>query len=387
MPQFDGSYDVVVVGGGPAGATVAYELALAHLSVLLLERERLPRYKPCGGIITPRVEKILDFSIAPVIERYITRMLMTIELSSPFIRKNPKPVVYTVMRDTFDNFMVQKARKAGATIEDGTPVLGLEVVDRRFVVRSAHSRVLADYVVAADGANGETRRLLGAPRHRRLSFAVEREIADSKKSLPQWNDMLALDFGFLRSGYAWLFPKANNFSLGAGGPERMAKQLDPYYEKFVSYYSDRIGHTTPYIAEGHPLPIRVANERIVYDRAVLIGDAAGLIDPMSGEGIYFAVRSGQLAAETILDAIQTGKPDLSRYQHLVDNEIQPDLQMAKSLLRIFNHAPSFWVRDVIGRSNMFWNYYCRMIIGERSYDDIRRSFGPASVIFSLLADP
>ncbi len=361
------TYDVLVVGGGPAGAIAAYELAKSKVSVALIEKEKLPRYKACGGIVTPRVDRIIDFSLEPVIERHISKMLITVKQSSPFVREYPRTIVYTMMRDTFDNFLVQKAREAGAIVFDGSPLTALEALEDGYRVKTPTGEFVTKYVIAADGANSITRRLVGAPKHQRLSVAIEREILDTENRLDEWNSILALDFGHMKSGYGWVFPKANNFSVGVGAPKSLARELRPYYDSFVDHYAGEIGNTEPYISEGHHLPIRVHNEKIVYGRTVFVGDVAGLIDPMTGEGIYFAMRSGQFAAQVIEEALRIKSNDLRKYEELVDREIQSELQVAKILLKILDTAPGFWVPLLLKRSNMFWNYFCRVLIGEKTY--------------------
>ena len=169
-------FDVAVIGAGPAGAFAAYELAKRGISVALLEKETLPRYKACGGVVAPHVEKLLDFSIDPAIERRISKMLVTVRFKSPFLTHSPMPFAYMVMRDTFDNFMVEKAKAEGARVYDNMPLQSLKSESDTFTLTSGDNQFHARYLVAADGANSGTRRLLGAPRFQRLSVAIEREV-------------------------------------------------------------------------------------------------------------------------------------------------------------------------------------------------------------------
>jgi geranylgeranyl reductase family protein len=378
------TYDVVVVGGGPSGAITAYELAKRSLRVALIEKEKIPRYKACGGVVARHVEKILDFSIDPVIERRITKLRVTVNLKTQFVIEAPYPWIYMVMRDTFDNFLVETAAKAGADVYEQAPLKGLNDLGDHYVVSTPQKEFVAKYIVGADGANSMTRKAVGALPFRRLSVAIEREIQGAPEILEEWKDTASLDFGCLASGYAWVFPKATNFSAGVGGPKSVAKQFRAYYDDVVAYYRREIGENRPYIEAGHHLPIRVPDERIVYGRTLLIGDAAGLIEPMAGEGIYYAMRSGQIAAETIWGTMMD-QTQLVTYQRKIDKEIQPELQVAKAFLFLLDLAPHLWVPLLLRQSSPFWKYFYRIFTGENNYQDLPRMFGlPGKWLFSAL---
>src|SRR5262249_53957933 len=125
---------------------------------------------------------------------------------------------------------------------------------------------------------------------------------------------------------------------------------------------------------------------IVFGRALLVGDAAGLIDPTVGEGIYYAMHSGQLAAETILEAIPLGDDQLVTYQRKVDQLIQPELQVSKALLYILDWAPHFWIPFLMKQSSSFWKYFCRIYTGEKSFQDLPKKLWPfGGLLYSAFA--
>jgi geranylgeranyl reductase family protein len=379
-------YDVVVVGGGPGGAIAAYRLAHHSLKVALLEKEKLPRYKACGGVVAPHAAKLLDFPIDAMVERRTTKMQITVKFKSPFVSEAPRPFANMVMRDKFDHYLLEVAAHAGVSVYTQSPLVRLHATPGGYTVTTPKLQLKTHYLVGADGANGVTRKLVGAPRFKRLSVALEWEIRSSAERLQDWRDTVAVDFGSLRSGYAWVFPKSENFSIGVVAPKSLAKQLRAYCEATLEHYRDAIGPAKPYLKAGHHLPMRVPDEQIVFGRTLLVGDAAGLIDPLVGEGIYYAMHSGQLAADTILEAAQLGDDRLVTYQQKVDRLIQPELQVSKSLLYILDWAPEFWIPQALKQTSPFWKYFYRIYTGEGSFGDLPRKLGPLGGLFySVLA--
>ncbi|MFW6117951.1 MAG: NAD(P)/FAD-dependent oxidoreductase [Chloroflexota bacterium] len=121
------SHDVIVVGAGPAGATLAYELVRRGIAVLVLEKEKFPRYKCCAGGVTSKAAKLLDFDISEVVEDVINEVSFTFNLDNHYPGQHSQPLIYTVMRDVFDHFLVMRAQQLGAVFMDGQKVTQVQV--------------------------------------------------------------------------------------------------------------------------------------------------------------------------------------------------------------------------------------------------------------------
>ena len=220
-------YDVVAVGAGPAGASAAYEAASSGLKTLLVEKKKLPRYKTCGGGLPLTLESWMP-SLAPeaFVEASVTELRHTWNFGDAHTGYiNPDPdqppmTLWMVQRSVFDNALAQRAARAGADLRDGLGVEGLEPEpDDDFVrVRLSNGEtVLTRHVIGGDGANGVVARQAGLRKSRLLAIALEAEIPHTWGDGREWlrPEVGHLEYG-VRQGYAWIFPKANHLSVGAG---------------------------------------------------------------------------------------------------------------------------------------------------------------------------
>ncbi|WP_338038817.1 geranylgeranyl reductase family protein [Neosynechococcus sphagnicola] len=171
-------FDCIVVGAGPAGGTVAYHLAKRGVSVLILEKESLPRYKPCGGGVSPQVAQWFDFDFSPAISLKVDTIRYTWQMGDPVQAQLESEPVWMVRRDVFDQFLVQQAQGQGAELRDRTAVTGIQFLGDHWQVETAAGPVLGRYVVGADGAKGTMAKWLGfKERKRRFAGALEAEAA------------------------------------------------------------------------------------------------------------------------------------------------------------------------------------------------------------------
>ncbi len=360
------NYDVIVVGAGPGGSTAAYQLARAGLKTLLLEKEKMPRYKPCGGGITEKVKRVLDFDFAPTIEVTIKGASLAYGTERMRLGFN-QPVAWCVMRDKFDFFLAQRAAKAGAEVRDAQPVTQIEFDADGAHVTSHGETVRAPLIVGADGVNGIVRRMAHFPAHQRLGVALEAEMEAPSSTLEMWHDALHIDFGAIPWGYAWIFPKAEHLSVGVGALMRPGHPLDLRAElaRYLAAEPYLKGVKTRF-TRGHRVPL--GGEFATYHsaRALLVGDAAGIVDPFTAEGIYYALRSGQIAAEEIERALRRGDLNLTQYTRRINAEINSDFRFAWMLTNVFYRWPRLSY-GAFKRSRSTQAAASEMVIGSQSY--------------------
>ena len=284
--------DALVVGAGPAGSLAAFHLARGGARVLLTDKARFPRDKPCGGGITVRAERQLPFSIDPVVEDDVDVFELRLGYRRHFRRKTREPLIRMTQRRRLDAFLVEQAREAGAEFRDGF---------------RPDDTIDAEVVIGADGANGTTGRKAGLDDHLR-TVALE---GNAAVDLERFAGRAWIEFGVVPGGYGWVFPKADHVNVGVGGWHSQGPQLRAHLARLCREHGIPERELTD--VRGHRLPLRRAGSTAARGRLALVGDAAGLVDPVSGDGIYEAVLSARLAAANALDILAGRAVDFSPY--------------------------------------------------------------------------
>jgi geranylgeranyl reductase family protein len=331
--------DVVVVGAGPAGSTAAYRLASDGATVLILDRASFPRDKACGGGVTMRGARLLPFAIDPVVECVVERVHVTMGHHGP--RRDVDgggPMVLMTQRRRLDHFLVERAIAAGAEFRDRTRVRGIRIAPDGVVVSTDHGTIAAEVLVGADGANGVTRAALGVPAP---SYAIALE-GNLPRGAVGFDDAryvseALLEFSTVPGGYGWIFPKGDHCNFGVGGWFTEGPRLREHLAELCEAHGvamDDIVHL-----RGHRLPIRRSGAPIAMPRAVLVGDAAGLVDPFSGDGIYEAFLSSKIASEAIADVLLGRATDLSSYPERLGIALGPHVSGAWVAKLIIERAP------------------------------------------------
>lgn len=379
----DQHYDALVVGAGPSGSIAAYELGKAGVRTLLIEKAKLPRYKTCGGGITYKSVRALPFSIAPVTERTLYNADFSWRTERPYVVTSDKPLVCMVQRSRFDNFLTEQAAQTGVQVMDETALQSVEMTEQGVSISTTKGTFSADYLVGADGATGRVARSLGLMPDRWALAALESEVEVEQYVMDYWHDKMGLDMGELKASYGWVFPKGDHLSVGVGGLPMLADYgslLKRYDDKHTANRVPGTAIKTVLRKHGYLLPLRRPGAPIQKGRAVLVGDAAGLVEAFTGEGIYWAIRSGQIAARCIARGQQ------ERYTQQLDNALMPDLLSARRWLGMYVNLPKACYL-LPRQSAFFWGAVCRIVRGERRFRDIRRKLGPLGFVEKLLPDP
>ena len=376
------TYDAIVVGAGPAGSTAARLLAREGASVLLLERHHFPRDKPCGGAVTLRAAAAQDLNLSPVIERTVYGARFTLRLGPSFERRFGEPLNYMTRRCRLDAFLAQAAVEAGANLHDGEPVRAVEAADEGVVIRTGAGSYRGRLLIGADGANGVVGRAAGICPRFEEAVALEGNIVFSADIPAEWREVMGFDLGGLAGGYGWVFPKGDHLSVGVGAWKYAAFTLRPKLAELCRRYGFAPEAMTG--LHGHRLPMWLPGSLIARGPVALAGDAAGLLDPFSGEGIHMAFASARLAARTALRCLAGQEPDLSAYQRAVEQQLQPELVVSRQLQELFHLAPPLYVA-LMRRSDRLWGFFCRLLRGETTYGDLMRAIGPLRLAVGFFA--
>lgn len=321
-------YDAVIAGAGPAGGTAAYYLGRAGLRVLVVEKEELPRYKSCGGGVSSSVLQQFPFSFDSVIENVPSAI--TYALGDRSLRVPVKQgEILMVMRDRFDAHLLAHA---DVEVRTGVAVTRVQEFDQYVEVQTDDGASLrARHLIGADGANSMVAHSLGLRPHRKLAAAIEAEVAVPDPVLRRFADGPLFIFGEVDMGYLWVFPKEAHLSVGIGALRPRRGRLKNTLLRVMSEYGIGLNGAD---LHGHPLPIYWGRTPISTKRSLLVGDAAGLVDPFTGEGIRLAIKSGRLAAEAIIGGA------VEQYAQRSDREIGRSQRLGLALSQLFYSFPS-----------------------------------------------
>jgi geranylgeranyl reductase family protein len=375
--------DVAIIGAGPAGATLAYELLKGGLKPLILDKAVFPRTKVCAGGLTVKTLKLLPPDMGAVLENEIHRVKLSFKLGGSFSKAWQQPLLYIMARQRFDAALVERLRQAGGDFGEGEWVEKVAVGpgDSSTIITSRRL-IRARVVVGADGARSLAARAAGLQPVDFWRLGLQTEIPRKliSKNTLDVSRTIYLDLGTMADGYAWSFPRGDLLLIGVGGPLPRGRQLKRYHARLLSH----LGLKEPrYPLAGHLVPHRVTPRPIMRGGVLLVGDAAGLADFWTGEGIFTALKSARLAAQQIFRFFQGDAGALADYQARVDQEITPELAASYQFSKIFNYIGSLAFR-CLEDYDYPWEVFCRIMRGDRSFLEIKKRFRPDILLKKIM---
>jgi len=328
------SFDVVVVGAGPSGAMASYEAAASNLTVALLEKKILPRYKTCGGGLVYRGKRMLPFDISEAVARTYHDLAVYFDHSPvSFTSSRKSPIITMVMRDSFDRLLVKKAEERGVCLMEDCHLLGVDTTEGIKLTTSCGD-IYTRFLIAADGAYSPTAKFSGWQETRKLIPALEYEVTVPETDFIRLSQEVRFDVDAIPHGYGWCFPKEKHLSIGVGCFKQSRINLKDYYQKYLKTLG--ISKILDEEAHGFQIPIAPRTDGFYRRGVFLTGDAAGFADPLTAEGISNAIFSGQLAGRAIA---QHPEKAGEVYEQLLKEEILHDLKISSFLSKIFYENP------------------------------------------------
>jgi geranylgeranyl reductase family protein len=335
-------WDTIVVGAGPAGCAAAYDLAHAGREVLLLDRAEFPRQKACAGGLTTKTLRALRYPVDPVIRQRLKQLRIERDADRSTVLRRRADYCFMTVRKELDDYCYRRTLAAGAQFQRirGIATIREDAAGVEVIIDSAEAgagqSLRARYLIGADGVHSQVRQLThganpSAPENTSewfwRAFALEANVR-----LPEASQQdLVFDFAPIRDGYGWIFPKGDHVNIGLysySADEKIDRA------RLAAYIRSRYGDAQGEDVIGQYAGFGAGRHKISATRVFLVGDAGGFADPLTGEGIYFAVVSGQAAAEAIGAALQLGTQAYIQFQQATE-KLRTDLALSTSGARWF----------------------------------------------------
>lgn len=374
MVQSADIWDVAVIGAGPAGAMAALSAASRHKRVVILERFRIPRYKTCAGGLIGASMNALPAEITPPIRATATSFTFSLRGRSERTKTSAVPLVKLVQRDEFDALLVSSATAAGAVVYDRTIVTNLTAADDTMRISTRNrGDIYARIVIGADGSAGRSAAYVGVVLDQ-VDLGLEVELATPSDQQGYWNSRILIDWGTIPGAYGWVFPKGDFLSVGViaerGNPELTQSYLDDLLSRL------QLDHRAAAVRSGHLTRCRTQDSPLYRDRVLVAGDAAGLLEPLTREGISFALRSGTIAGRVAARAAAASSAAevaaaMAAYADEISATLAPEMKAGRMFMRVFARHPRIFYMAVV-LVPMAWDIAVRSISGDTSFADITK---------------
>lgn len=296
------SFDVIIAGSGVAGSSAAYELSKSKVKTLVIEKEKLPRYKTCGGGVVYRAAGLLNIEIDKVCQCSFNSVNVVDHQNSITIEiERQNPIVYMTMRSELDFALLNKSKDVGAEIIENTSVNEIENNPDGVIVKTKRGKYHAKFLIAADGAAGRISKQLNANNFRFKIPAIESEMHVAGDVFNKFKSSCRFDFGVVPAGYGWVFPKKDHLSVGIAVMRKNRYSLHKLFDEYLETLKIPAREIVKSEKHGFFIPLHPKIKNAVKNRVVFAGDNLGLADPITAEGISFAIKSGKLAAQAVIN--------------------------------------------------------------------------------------
>ncbi len=358
--------DCIIVGAGPSGASAAYHLAKKGHSVLILEKASLPRSKTCGGGVSPAITQWLDLDFNQVIDNTITQVEFTWQMGDRVTAElNHEAPMWMVKRDKFDNFLREKAQEQGAKVQDKTEVQNVKLEGNNWQITTNQGIFNSRYLIAADGVNSQVAKMLGFKLNKPSlggNLEINAPIPEAKKHTAYF------DFGTLKNGYIWTFTKSDGYTINGGffKGNGNSKELETKLKEYAKNLGFDLNQSQ---YQEYNLGVWQGNQNLHTKGALLVGEAARLADPISGEGIRPGIFSGVQAAEAIDQALAGNDKALAEYTDIINEKLGKDLVLASRLGGLFYQFTKIAYKAGVKRP-AFATIMSKVLTGELGYSDI-----------------
>ena len=374
-------FDAAIVGAGPAGSTAALRLARAGARVLIVDRARFPRDKPCGGGLTYRAVRELPVDVSPVVEDTVDRFEVRLRYGRSIERTSMEPLCLMTQRRRLDEFLARACAREGADFRDGVQVAGIVADEDGVSLTLDGAPVRAGVLLGADGVNGTVARSTGLEQRHRIGVGLEGNLSYDSVARDRYAGRLVLELGNVPGGYGWVFPKGDHVNFGIGGWESEGPRLREHLARLCSEHGVDAGDLTD--VRGYRLPMRRPEALPAHGRIALIGDAAGLVDPLSGDGMYEAFVSARIAAEHTLRLVAGETDTFGAYAEEVVRTLGPNAAASWSAKVALDRFP----RAVFAVVSLppFWRMLERLVRGDIDHPGEARGAvrGPLRLVKAL----
>jgi geranylgeranyl reductase family protein len=356
-------WDVAVIGGGPAGLSAAYASASLGARTIVLERAEHPRYKTCGGGLIGQSLGVAEPRITVPARDKVNAITFTRNGRRGFTRRSDRPILTMVRRDDFDLAWYEAATDAGATVRQNAQVRGIaQDADSATVTLTDGTEITARVVIGAEGSAAISSRHVGVTLDQQ-DLGLEVELAATEDDRREWRGRVLLDWGPFPGAYGWVFPKDDELTVGV----IMTKGHGAETKRYLADFVDRLGLTNrPIVRDsGHLTRCRRPDSPVRKGRVIVAGDAAGLLEPWTREGISYALRSGMWAGE-----VAAKGSDLQAYDRKIAAELAPEMAAGRRLLKVYARHP--WLVHASMGTPIGWRAFQMFCRGDLSMARVLR---------------